>query len=252
MDEDAYEKERVLIEPRRRKGEPPVSPRVILTFTPVELRLALQALDLEGSKGRTLDLSQVYSPGHERKGPDLIGPAMGAPTAVFLLERIIALGGRTILTLGTCGSLQPDLPVGEMVLPVEALSEEGTSVHYGLHGSIARPLPGLYSGLEKFLTEKGLPFRKGRIWTTDAPFRETVEKVSRYRDRGILAVDMETSALMTASAFRGVSLAGLLVVSDELGSLKWRPGFTEASFLSAFQRAARLLMDFLAEETDVL
>lgn len=238
----ATEMDHVLIEPRRRKGEPPVSGQIIMTFTPFELDLALKAFHSEKSGGRVLDLSRLYPV----QGLDLVGPAMGAPAAVFLLERIIALGGRSIITLGTCGSLQQDIHIGDIVLPEDALSEEGTSAHYGLSGSVSQPDSGLFSNLETALLQKGCSFRKGRIWTTDAPFRETVEKVRRYRDMGILGVDMETSALMTVSAFRGVRLASLLVVSDELGELKWKPGFSKRSLLMAFQEAALLIRDCLS------
>ncbi len=242
----ASEKDRVLIEPRRRKGESPVSDKIIITFTPFELDLALKAFNLDKSKGRAVDMSRLYNIGPSGEGPDLVGPAMGAPAAVFLLERINALGGRNIVTLGTCGSLQKDLPIGDIVIPEDALSEEGTSCHYGLSGSISRPDSDLPGTLESTLLQKGYPFRKGRIWTIDAPFRETIEKGRRYRDTGILGVTMETSAMMTVSAFRGVRLAGLLVVSDELGDLKWKPGFTKDALYTTFQKAALIVRDFLS------
>lgn len=240
------EMDHVLIEPRRRKDEPPVSDKIIISFTPFELELALKAFDLDKSRGRAIDMSRLYNIGPPGEGPDLVGPALGAPAAVFLLERIIALGGRHIITLGTCGSLQQDIHVGDICLPRDALSEEGTSVHYGLSGSVSKPDSDLLGNLETALKQKGYPFRKGRIWTTDAPFRETVEKVRKYRDMGILGVDMETSALMTVSAFRGVRLASLLIVSDELGELKWKPGFSKSSLLMTFQKAAILIRDFLS------
>lgn len=237
--------DRVLIEPRRRKDEPPVSSKIIITFTPFELDAALKAYDLDKAGGRTLDLSRLYPVGQPGEGPDLVGPALGAPAAVFLLERIIALGARHIVTLSTCGSLQKDIHIGDIILPDDALSEEGTSVHYGLSGSVSRADSYLHDKLESALLQKGYPFRKGRIWTTDAPFRETLEKVRSYRDEGILGVDMEISAMMTVSAFRGVSLANLLVVSDELGDLRWKPGFSDESLTTTFKKAALLIRDFL-------
>jgi nucleoside phosphorylase len=238
-------KDRVLIEPKRRKDEPPVSNKIIITFTPFELDAALKAYELDKAGGRALDLSRLYHVGREEGGADLVGPALGAPAAVFLLERIIALGGRQIVTLSTCGSLQKDIHIGDIILAEDALSEEGTSAHYGLSGSVSRTDSGLIEKMESALLKKGYPFRKGRIWTTDAPFRETLEKVRLYRDRGILGVDMEISAMMTVSAFRGVSLVNLLVVSDELGDLKWKPGFSDESLSLTFKKAALLVREFL-------
>lgn len=63
------------------------------------------------------------------------------------------------------------------------------------------------------------------IWTTDASFRETEDKVREYSSRGILGVEMEASALMSVAKFRDVDLAVALAVSDELYKEKWNPGF---------------------------
>ncbi len=72
---------------------------------------------------------------------------------------------------------------------------------------------------------------EGRVWSTDAPFRETVKKVIHYQQAGALAVDMETSALFTVASFRGILMAVALVVSDELSSLTWVHGFRDRGFL---------------------
>ena len=50
----------------------------------------------------------------------------GAPAAVIALEEAIARGVRSILVVGSSGSLQPDLPIGSTVIVTEAVREEGT------------------------------------------------------------------------------------------------------------------------------
>ena len=74
---------------------------------------------------------------------------------------------------------------------------------------------------------------EGRVWTTDAPFRETFKKVMAYQQAGLLAVDMETSALFAVASFRGIRMAVALVVSDDLSSLRWVHGFRAPEFLQA-------------------
>ena len=95
--------------------------------------------------------------------------------------------------------------------------------------------------IEDALNRAGRTFSKGEVWTTDAPYRETPEKVEFYQNKGILAVEMEMSALMTLALFRGIRLGGLLVVSDELFSLKWHAGFSHPELMNASQFAGRLL-----------
>jgi nucleoside phosphorylase len=85
------------------------------------------------------------------------------------------------------------------------------------------------------------------VWTTDAPYRETASKVNTYRERGVLAVEMELSALMTLAVYRSVKLAGLLVVSDEVFALKWHRGFSSPVFKKRCERAGNLLIKLFEE-----
>jgi purine-nucleoside phosphorylase len=55
---------------------------------------------------------------------------------------------------------------------------------------------------------------------------------------------MEMSALFHVAEYRKVRLAGLLVVSDELFTLKWRPGFRKSRFKQACRLASETLLDF--------
>jgi hypothetical protein len=55
---------------------------------------------------------------------------VGAPATVGALECCIALGARRILFFGICGSLQPDLRIGDLLAVDEGIREEGTSYHY--------------------------------------------------------------------------------------------------------------------------
>ena len=179
--------------------------------------------------------------------PDLIlaGPILGAPQAVMVMELLCLQGVKVFLSLGSCGSIQEDLAIGNIVLPLTALSEEGTSDHYPLKDGPASADPELTDYLARSLAEEGLNFRAGRIWTTDAPFRETREKIQSYASQGILAVDMEASALMTVAAFRDLSFAGLMVVSDELRPEKHIFGFNSPELTEGLTNAAKTIMKVL-------
>lgn len=61
-------------------------------------------------------------------------------------------------------------------------------------------------------------------------------------DQGILAVEMEISALMTVAIYRSIAMAGLLVVSDELFQLKWRPGFSNSLLKKSSRAAGKVLL----------
>jgi purine-nucleoside phosphorylase len=88
---------------------------------------------------------------------------------------------------------------------------------------------------------EGVSARPGTVWTTDAVFRETRAEVTRHQRDGVLAVEMECSALFTVGGFRGIDVAALLVVSDDLSSLTWRPGFKDPRFIRGREVACSVI-----------
>jgi uridine phosphorylase len=183
------------------------------------------------------------------KSVAVAGPVLGAPYAAMVLEKLIARGAKALIALGWCGSLQPDLPVGSLVLPAAALGGDGVSPHYHPEKEDILPHAGLRSGLERLLSHDlpdAISWRSGPVLTTDAYYRETVELVRRYQKLGLLAVDLELAALFAVGRFRGVPVAGLLAVSDELFTLSWRPGHRSPRFRQAREAAARISLEALA------
>jgi purine-nucleoside phosphorylase len=89
------------------------------------------------------------------------------------------------------------------------------------------------------------------VWSTDAPFRETQAKVLGYQRQGALAVEMECSALFTVGAFRSAEVAALLVVSDDLSSLSWKPGFKDTRFARGREAACNIISRLCTEQTAV-
>ena len=225
-----------LINPARHRGEPSLPVQGILAVNPSD-RASFASLAKKFAMQRHgLFNAELYC----NDWLFLAGPAVGAPMAVLCLEKLIALGALRIVLYGWCGSLAQSLRVGDLFMPTDALSEEGTSAHYQ-----PTPLPiddTLHRDLLDRLISLGYAPHQGMIWTTDAVYRETREKVASHGARGILAVDMEYAALRTVAAFRGVSLAALMLVSDELTGAVWRSGYGQP----AFRRQSRTLLVQLA------
>jgi len=202
-----------------------------------------QAKKLTPSGMNFYDLYQVKN--GARLTLTLSGPFLGAAQSVMGMEKMIALGAKRVWVLGWCGSLQKDLHIGDLVIPTRAVSEEGTSQHYPINKKIPETDQKLNQMLAKKLQKMGQSFSSGPVWTTDAPYRETPVKVKKYQESGILAVEMEMSALMTLALYRGVKLAGLLVVSDELFDLKWHPGFSSPKLKRNSHMAGELLLELV-------
>lgn len=183
------------------------------------------------------------------KGVAVAGPVLGAPYAAMVLEKLIVLGARAVIALGWCGSLQGRVGLGSLVLPTAAVGGDGVSPHYRRGEGDLLPHAGLALTLKRFLSQgplEGIPWDAGPVWTTDAYYRETVASVQHYQRLGVLAVDMELAALLAVGRFRGVPVAGLLAVSDELATLSWRPGHRSGRLRRAREAAARAALEALA------
>ncbi len=176
----------------------------------------------------------------------LVAPAVGAPYAVAVLEKLIALGAAMVLALGWCGSLQAQAPIGAVILPEAAVSGDGTSRYYFPTEDSHSPHPMLLAHLQQSLERADLPFCRGRVWTTDAFYRETVDLLRGHQAQGVLGVEMELAALFAVGRFRQVPVAGLLLVSDELADMSWQPAYRSKALWQRFRKvrheAARLTL----------
>ncbi len=170
---------------------------------------------------------------------------VGAPMAVSAVELLIEAGARTFIVAGIAGSLTPEIPIGGIVIPTGALREEGTSYHYLPPDVDPVPDAELTEALVMAAEARGITPGVGRVWTTDAIFREMGWKVRQYGAAGILAVEMELSALLAVAQVRGVRLAAVLAISDELFH-PWTPGWHVEDFLTGSRAAANIALDVAA------
>lgn len=158
-----------------------------------------------------------------RHGHDiaLFHPGVGAPLAAGFLEEAIALGARKVVACGGCGTVSPDVAAGDIVIPTEAVRDEGTSFHYAPPGRVIAADPEGVEIAMAVLRERGVPFHAGKVWTTDGLYRETRTKVRRRRDEGCLVVEMEAAAFFAVARFRGIRFAQLLYGGDDVSGDEW-------------------------------
>ncbi len=131
------------------------------------------------------------------------------------------------------------------------MREEGTSYHYLPPSIVPKPSPDLVEALARELRPVakllGVELHLGGVWSTDAPFRETVDKVEKYRGEGVLCVDMESTAAMTVAMVRGVRIGVVLVVMDELFGGEWVVYSDRERMARVEREALRTLLRVLAE-----
>jgi uridine phosphorylase len=148
-------------------------------------------------------------------------PGIGSPLAASLLEEAIAFGCRKFIACGGCGVLDKDIAVGNLIVVSGAIRDEGVSYHYLPPAREVSANTAAVNSLVKTLIDRGIPYRIGKTWTTDAPYRETANKISSRKEEGCLSVEMEAAGMMAVAQFRGVVLGQMLYGGDDLSGSEW-------------------------------
>ena len=229
---------------RRRTTSLRVEPRAIIAVLERDIQYLTNRTAAKPVKAWR-GFRQVYRGSLDGKDITLARSGFGAPSVVALAEELAAFGTKKILFFGYCGSLQDHVKAGDLVIPTEAIREEGTSYHYLPPQMPARGDEAIVTTIATHLADCGVAFQQGTVWTTDAIYRETDRKVAQFQARGVLAVEMELSALFAFGAVAGVAIGALLVVSDELRGPAWRPLFALPRLHQGVRKARQMALGIL-------
>ena len=140
---------------------------------------------------------------------------IGAPSAVIALEELIMCEANTFIRVGTCGALQKNIKTGDLIIPVGACRGEGTSQQY-----VPLQFPAAANmDIVNALRETAPDAYTGIVWTEDSFY---ISDAEYWNSVGILAVEMECSALFTVSLLKNVRCGAILAVDGNviLGTCK--------------------------------
>ena len=139
---------------------------------------------------------------------------MGCPSAAIVIEELVQLGVKRLLRVGTCGGLQPDLKLGDLIVAVSAIAADQTAQHLVDEPHVPTADWDLVHAAVHAAKELGKPVRVGPIVSSDLFYNPDGGQYQRWSDRGVLAVEMEAAVLFTLGALRKVKAGCLLTVSD--------------------------------------
>ena len=156
-----------------------------------------------------------YTGEYEGSPVSVQATGMGCPTAAIVMEELVQLGVKRFLRVGTCGGLQPDLALGDLIVALTAVAADGTAVHL-VGGEPHSPTADweLIHGAVHAAKELGQPMRVGPIVSSDVFYNPDGGQYDRWSSRGVLAVEMEAAVIFTLGALRKVQAGCLLTVSD--------------------------------------
>lgn len=145
---------------------------------------------------------------------------MGVPACVGTIEDTLSeLQTDKYTVFGGAGCLNKEIAHGKVMIPTEAYRDEGTSYHYAPASDyIIVRNAGIVAG---FMEENGIPYVKGKTWTTDAIYRETLNNFEKRKADGCISVEMECAALQEMCDFKGLNLYSFFTSGDLLDAPEW-------------------------------
>ena len=163
----------------------------------------------------------IYKINYDGEDLALFMSRVGAPACIVQYEELFAMGLERVVVFGTCGVLDKSIDDLAIIIPDSAIRDEGTSYHYLKSSREIIVNPKYQEKFIKLLKEHNYSYITGKVWTTDAPYRETGKKVLDRKKEGCICVDMECSAISALAKFRNKEIFQFFYAADNLDSAKW-------------------------------
>jgi purine-nucleoside phosphorylase len=159
-----------------------------------------------------------YTGYYKGKQVSIMGSGMGMPSiGIYSNELYQFYGVESIIRIGSCGSIQEDVHVRDIIVVQGACTDSAWAHQY--------ELPGTYSAISSFellekavaqAREKNLPFHVGNIVASDLFYHADKDSGKKWAKMGCLGVEMESYALFATAAYLNKKALTLLTVSDSL------------------------------------
>jgi DeoD family purine-nucleoside phosphorylase len=179
----------------------------------------------------------------EGKAVSVQGTGMGCPGATIVFEELIQLGVKKLFRVGTCGGLQADHALGDLIVALSAVAADATATNL-VGGEPHCPTASweLIHEAVHIAKERQETLRIGPIVSSDLFYNPDEGQYERWSKRGVLAVEMEAAALFTLGALRGVLTGCLLTVSDIVVEGEFRR-ISDDELRAAVDRMTRIALD---------
>ena len=194
----------------------------IITFSCEILKYVLDNFkcSLIGSLYSSNGTNPVYQFEYEDRIFAVYMSYVGAPGCVADMEDTLSLiNTEKYVVFGGAGCLDKEIARGKIMVPTAAYRDEGTSYHYAEASDyIAVKNADIVAS---FMENAGLPFVKGKTWTTDAFHRETRGNFEKRKNDGCISVEMECAAVQALCDFRKLNVYFFFTCGDLLDAPKW-------------------------------
>lgn len=146
------------------------------------------------------------------------GTGMGMPSAsIYGYELIHSYGAKTLIRVGTCGSISEQVGIRDLVIAQAAATP--SSLIRNDFPKYDFPQIATFDLLlraHQLATEKGYQTHVGNVLSDDAFYKDSMDEVFCLGKMGVLAIEMEAAALYYLAAKFHVNALAIMTVSDSL------------------------------------
>ena len=159
-----------------------------------------------------------YTGVYKGKRVSIQGTGMGIPSiSIYLNELITSYKAKNLIRIGSCGSMQPDIKIRDVILVMSASTDSHIN-KIRFNGMDYAPTANynLLKRAHDIASEKDIALKIGSVLTSDTFYNDDPNSWKHWANYGILAVEMETAVLYTLAAKFKVNALSILTVSDSL------------------------------------
>ncbi len=216
-----------------------LAPSALIPGPKERSQMILAALDNPRKNFSFLDY-EMHTGTHDGKKVTVGNGGRYAPDTAMTTEILCAGGVESLFRIGSCGSLQEDIRIGDLLIVTGALRGEGTTGYYVPRNFSTLSHPEITRALTEAAKSLKVRYHLGRVFTTDALFQETPELIEELEQQKVSGIDMVTSAFLTVAQVRHKKAGAILAVSDEC--LKGKMRFRDPVFLAAEEKMVEVAL----------
>ena len=158
-----------------------------------------------------------YTGTYKGRRVSMMGHGMGMPSiGIYSYELYNFYDVKTIIRVGSAGSLHADLHLGDLVIAMGACTNSNYGLQFELPGTFA-PIAdyALLRQAADACEQAGYRYRVGNVLSSDTFYNENAHN-DRWMQMGVLAVEMEVAALYMNAARSGNRALAIMTISDHI------------------------------------
>ncbi|EPZ42523.1 purine-nucleoside phosphorylase [Alicyclobacillus acidoterrestris] len=146
------------------------------------------------------------------------GTGMGVPSiSIYVTELMQSYGVKTLIRVGTCGAIQKDINVRDVILAMSASTDSNVNrLRFGQMDYAPTASFDLLYKAYQVAKERNVDAKVGNVFTTDLFYNDGVADLEKWANFGVLALEMESAALFTLAAQFDAKALSILTVSDHI------------------------------------